>query len=178
MLVKSFPGWLKASRLSGAVPVDVLQNSISGQLFEGRKKGLREKFLEYVKAGGPNIIFLCAAGLLALALAVERLITLTRRQTDAERFVEKLTAFAGEGQTGPIDKMLRGPSTLARCLRLLWPHRGAARDAAEKSLKEAFSQGTAAARTTVVPACGARRGRPAHGPAGHGGRPHYPVSGA
>jgi biopolymer transport protein ExbB len=138
-LITSFPGWLRDQRISGAVPVDVLQSSISGQLFEGRKRSVRDKFLDYVQAGGPNILVLWLAGLIALIIVIERSIVLLRRSVDVESFVERLLKLIKEGKDDAAEKMLRSsPSTLARCLRLLWRRRGEGRGAAEKTLKEAF----------------------------------------
>ncbi len=138
-LIKSFPAWLRNKRIAGAVPVDVLQSSISGQLFEGRKRDVRNWFIEYVKAGGPNIIVLWLAGLLALIIIVERSFVLIRRSVDVESFVELLLRLVKEGKEEQAQKMLRAsPSALARSLRLLWSAREKGRTTAEKTLKEAL----------------------------------------
>jgi biopolymer transport protein ExbB len=139
MLVQSFPKWMSLRRIQNTVPVDVLQSSISEQLFEGRRQSIAERFLEYVKAGGPNILVLWLAGLVALCIVVERLIVLLMRGINAEAFTERLLSHAKEGKNDLAEKLLKSsPSTLARCLRLLWQKRGSSRLAAEKTLKEAF----------------------------------------
>jgi len=82
---------------------------------------------------------LCAVGLLALFLVIERLFVLTRRSVSAEQFSERFLKLTKDGTPEQIEKMLRSSSsTLARCLRLLWPHRDASRDSAEKAMKEAL----------------------------------------
>jgi hypothetical protein len=89
-IVNSFPAWLKDKRITGALPVDVMQSAISGQLFEGRKQNVRDQFLEYLQAGGPNIIVLWFTGLIALIIIIERLFTLLRRSVNVDSFTEHL----------------------------------------------------------------------------------------
>jgi biopolymer transport protein ExbB len=138
-LVSGFPIWLSKRRIESTIPVDVLQNSISEQLFEGRKQSIGDHFAEYVKAGGPNIIVLWVVGLIALVIAVERWFILLRRGVKAQAFSKKFLTFLKRGETLQAEKMLKkSPSALARCLRLLWRDRNAPRHAAEKTLKEAF----------------------------------------
>jgi biopolymer transport protein ExbB len=138
-LASNFPAWLSNRRLSGVLPVDILQSSLSEQLFENRQPGFGDRFFEYVKAGGPNIVVLWVVGFAALLIVLERWFVLLRRGTDARAFADRLLSLAHDGKTELAETMLRkSSSALARCLRLLWRERGASRRAAEKTLKEAF----------------------------------------
>jgi biopolymer transport protein ExbB len=138
-LTAGFPLWLKEKRLTGRVPVDMLQSGVSQQLFEGRRQNLVDRFTEYARAGGPNIAVLWLVGLFAFLIALERFFVLLRRGGNDEAFTGRFIKLIKEGNATQARSMIdRSPSALARCLRLLWRERNESRPVAEKTLKEAF----------------------------------------
>ncbi len=88
-----FAKWLEQGKISGNIPTDMLQNAQSAQLISGKKQGLRDKVVSFVKAGGPIMFVLLLLPFWATALIMMKSVYLFVRFKREKKGMKKVTSY-------------------------------------------------------------------------------------
>lgn len=140
-LSRLFPGWVASGKLSGAVPIDVLQNEQSGQLVAGKKVSFSQSFMHSIKSGGAIMLPLLLLGLWALSLLLLKFAQLTVKRLRYARHFR--TISAGLKSRSPQD-VLSGlgasGSAVSRIFAACVGRSSSGKASAEKAAREAFAE--------------------------------------
>ncbi|MFP4163702.1 MAG: MotA/TolQ/ExbB proton channel family protein [Chitinispirillaceae bacterium] len=133
----AFPKWVESQNVSGNVTIDVLQNSQSKVLISGEVVTIFDKFMMFVKAGGPIMIPMFILVLWALFLVVWKLIQFSgkhRANTALSKVVIKHLEKSEIAKARTYAETHKG--VVARVVRTCLEHSKWNRSSAEKAVRE------------------------------------------
>ncbi len=135
-LFSVFPGWIEKGRPEGNIPIDVLQNAHSGALISGKDTGRINKFVSYVKAGGPVMVPLLLLPFWALFLIILKLIQFAiKRRTGSNLSHQVLAKLKNEDVHAAREFVKKKKGVVAKVVATCLDHSEWNRDAAEKAVK-------------------------------------------
>jgi biopolymer transport protein ExbB len=134
-----FPKWIETGKLTGDIPLDVLQNVQSQVLSSGERKRLSSRAWKFIHDGGPVMIPLLLLPVWALLLVILKLLQF-RKKIDIRRAAEVIACI----EKGDMDRARKEVDVmtgvtgdiLAVCVTCA----GKERQTAEKAVKEILSE--------------------------------------
>jgi biopolymer transport protein ExbB len=136
-VVSALPGWIERQQVSGPVMFDVLQNAQSKILIAGEKLDDKQKFLGWVKSGGPVMFPLFGLLVWALLLTLFKIIQIVLK-SGADRTLSKnvMECLAKNDIEGAKTFAQKKRGVCARIVRTCLEHSRWNRVSAEKAVKE------------------------------------------
>jgi biopolymer transport protein ExbB len=131
------PEWLSARRVSGQLPLDIVQNRYSQSLTGQARAGWRARAWAFIVAGGPVMGPLGLVVIWAIVLVINRMIVLGARRSRSYHFINQAVELLGRGDKQGAGALAQhGSGVLARILSECLHHSRWSRQSAEKAMKE------------------------------------------
>ncbi len=134
-LAEHFPSWVEQGKVTGDIPTDILQNAESAQLISGETLGTQDRFIAFVKAGGPIMFVLLILPVWAVVLIVAKGMYLYLRSRREKKGMKDITAFFKGDKSPPGSGVLKGKSTVEKMYNTCVSHHEWDRYSAEKALR-------------------------------------------
>jgi biopolymer transport protein ExbB len=135
-IVSCFGIWIKDGRISGNVPMDILQNENSEILSTGKTESLVVKIKQFVIAGGPVMIPICLLPLWALILILLKCVQFTGRRRRNTRSFKKIEKFLENGdRQGALVYISKQKNPVAGVAKVCLHQKDGSRKNAEESVK-------------------------------------------
>jgi biopolymer transport protein ExbB len=134
-----FPLWMQNKRISGALPIDILQNERTRDLVDREETGIYAKARQFALAGGPILIPLGLIVLWAIFLIINRWFFYYTGHRRNNRLLKRVIHLLSRNKIVDAQKLVEkkrglGANIVKLCLNL----RERDRDTAERAVEEYF----------------------------------------
>lgn len=139
-LVSEFPKWISQRNVHGTLMFDIMQNSQSSRLIEGKKTDRQDQLKQLLIDGGPVMIPLGLLALWAIVLLFWKMICFSRHYSSDNRIFITVTNYLNNNEIEKAKEFLSNnksitPKVLKSCL----DHSGKSRLSAEQAVKTVLS---------------------------------------
>jgi biopolymer transport protein ExbB len=131
------PQWVAEGRVSGRVPVDVLQNNQTELLISGKKTTAKTALSEYMRKGGPVMIPLALILLWGVVLIIWKLILFGRKMTVNTSLSHTVMDYLSKNEPAKAHEYAsKHRGVVAKIVQTCLEHSKWNRQSAEKAVRE------------------------------------------